>query len=81
MSCILYESHSARPEVLAKYNDLLSVGDLAEIFEVSKQTVCKEIQQGKFGEPIKIGRAYKIPKIYVIQRYFCGYDFEKIPSA
>ena len=55
---------------LKKYKDLLSAQDLSEIFEVSKQTIYKEMKLGKFGEPIRIGRAYKIPKVYVLQRYF-----------
>jgi len=57
---------------LDRFGDLLSVGDLAIIFEVSKQTIYKEMKSGKFGNPIQIGRAYKIPKFYVLQRYFHG---------
>ena len=55
---------------LREYKDLLSVNDLSIIFRVSKQTIYKELQEGKFGNPIQIGRAYKIPKVYIIQRYF-----------
>ena len=55
---------------LENYRDLLSAKDLSEIFEVSKQTIYKEIKQGKFGKPIKIGRVYKIPKAYILQKYF-----------
>jgi len=58
------------PKMLAEYRDLLSVKDLAEIFEVSKQTIYKEMKDGKFGTPIQIGRAYKIPKIAILKRYF-----------
>jgi predicted DNA-binding transcriptional regulator AlpA len=58
------------PEVLTGYKDLLSVEDLSFIFEVSKQTIYKEMKDGKFGIPIQIGRAYKIPKIYILRRYF-----------
>lgn len=76
-----YEDHLIMPETLSRYSDLLSANDLSEIFGVSKQTIYKEMKGGKFGHPIKIGRAYKIPKVYVIRRYFCGYDFEKISSA
>jgi predicted DNA-binding transcriptional regulator AlpA len=57
-------------KILAEYRDLLSVKDLAEIFDVSKQTIYKEVKCEKFGTPIKIGREMKIPKIYIIQRYF-----------
>lgn len=56
--------------VLTDYKDLLSVEDLANIFMVSKQTIYKELRSGKFGTPIQIGRAYLIPKIYILQNYF-----------
>jgi predicted DNA-binding transcriptional regulator AlpA len=55
---------------LYDYKDLLTASDIAKIFDVSLQTIYKEIRVGKFGTPIKIGRAYKIPKIRIIQRYF-----------
>ena len=58
---------------LTKYKDLLSVDDLMKIFNVSKATIYKEIKQGKFGVPIQIGRAYKIPKNYVLKKYFSNY--------
>ena len=58
---------------LTKYRDLLSVADLAEIFDVSKNTIYKEMKDGKFGTPIQIGRSYKIPKIYVINKFFWDY--------
>ena len=59
-----------RIPLLDGYRDLLSVEDLSAIFEVSKQTIYKEIKNGKFGNPIRIGRSYKIPKIHIVQRYF-----------
>ena len=58
---------------LSEYRDLLSAKDLADIFGVSKQTIYKELKDGKFGTPIQIGRAYKIPKIYVIKKFFCNH--------
>jgi predicted DNA-binding transcriptional regulator AlpA len=58
---------------LIKYKDLLSVDDLMKIFNVSKATIYKEIKQGKFGIPIQIGRAYKIPKNYVLKKFFSDY--------
>ena len=59
--------------ILAGYKDLLSVKDLCRIFEISKQTVYREIQRGKFGDTIRIGRAHKVPKAYVVQRYFSNF--------
>ena len=50
---------------LVNYPDLLSASQLSEIFSVSKQTIYKEIQNGKFGTPIKIGREYKISKLQI----------------
>ena len=58
---------------LDKYPDLLSVKDLMEIFGVSKNTIYKEIQDGKFGRPIQIGRAFKIPKMYIWNKFFENY--------
>lgn len=63
-------SESIYTATLDGYKDLLNVKDLIEIFGVSKQTIYKEIQNGKFGDPITIGRAIKIPKNYIVQRYF-----------
>jgi len=59
---------------LEKYKDLLSVQDLTEIFQVSKQTIYKNIQYGKFGTPTQIGRAFKIPRIYIISKFFNNYN-------
>ena len=53
-----------------RYKDLLSVQDLSELFEVSKQTIYKELKAGKFGSPIKIGRAYKVPKTFIERHFF-----------
>ena len=58
---------------LVKYKDLLSVKDLMEIFNVSQVTIYREMKEGKFGNPIKIGRAYKIPKNYIIKNFFQNY--------
>ena len=68
----IYKNHVPHQTIFNGYKDLLSVGDLAEIFEVSKQTIYKEMKVGKFGTPIRIGRVYKIPKIFILQQYF-GY--------
>ena len=54
---------------LDNYGDLLTAKDLTAFFGVSKQTVYSEIREGKFGKPLKFGREYRIPKIYIIQRY------------
>ena len=58
--------------ILTEYNDLLNVRDLMEIFDASQQTIYQKIKDGTFGTPIKIGRAYKVPKITVLDRFFCA---------
>jgi len=68
-SSLLSSGHSAN-SLLTEYKDLLSVQDLTAIFNVSKQTIYKEMKAGKFGTPIRIGRAYKIPRIRILQQYF-----------
>ena len=72
MNIVSLHDFKAGQEALSKYKDLLTVEDLSDIFEVSKNTVYKEIKQGKFGSPIQIGRSLKIPKIYIIKHFFCG---------
>ena len=64
------ENIFASAVILTEYKDLLSTKDLATIFGITKQTVYREMKQGKFGTPIQIGRAYKVPKIYILNRYF-----------
>lgn len=68
-----HENYMMRKKLLDGYKDLLNVNDLSKIFEVSKQTIYKEIKDGKFGNPVRIGRTYKIPKIFVLQQYFLNY--------
>ena len=65
-----HEVTNIRNDLLLEYGDLLSADELAKIFRVSKQTIYKEIKAGKFGKPIQIGRAYLIPKIYILKEYF-----------
>ena len=71
---MLLKDYKAGQDALSEYGDLLSINDLSKIFEVSKNTVYKSIKDGKFGTPIQIGRAYKVPKTYVIKRFFCNYQ-------
>ena len=59
---------------LNERKDLLSVQDLVEIFGTSKATIYKELKQGKFGTPIRIGRSFKIPRIYIYNKFFANYQ-------
>jgi excisionase family DNA binding protein len=58
---------------LDHYGDFMTAADLSNFLGISKQTIYSEIRDGKFGKPIKFGREYRIPKIYIVQRYFGGY--------
>jgi excisionase family DNA binding protein len=66
-------SSTTRRMTLDNYGDLLTVKDLSGFLGVSEQTIYKEIRQGKFGKPLKFGRVYRIPKVYILERYFGGY--------
>jgi excisionase family DNA binding protein len=66
---------------LDHYGDLMTATDLSNFLGVSKNTVYNEIREGKFGEPIKFGREYRIPKIYIAQRYLVGYNYEHQKSS
>jgi len=70
-------NNATRAVTLDQYGDLLTVKDLSEFLGVSKQTVYKEMKAGKFGPQIKFGRGFRIPKIYIAQRYLAGYDIEE----
>jgi len=70
MATLSQIEYICNPPILTEYRDLLSAQDLSEIFQTSKQTIYKELKEGKFGIPIRIGRSYKIPKVYILQRYF-----------
>ena len=59
--------------MLSEYNDMLSASDLSELFGVSKKTIYKEIRDGKFGTPIKIGRAFIVPKAFIISQFIANY--------
>ena len=62
-----------KPTTLDHYGDLLSVTDLSNFLGISKQTVYKEIKDGKFGEPIKFGREFRVAKVYIVERFMGGW--------
>ena len=68
------ESSIPNTMTLDSYGDLLTAKDLSEFLGVSLQTIYKEIRDGKFGTPVKFGREFRIPKVYIQQRYFGGYS-------
>ena len=60
--------------ILSGYDDLMSVADLSKLLNVSKQTIYKEIKNGKFGKVYKLGRETRIPKLYILEKYFTVYQ-------
>ena len=71
---ILQDDYVSNQYALSEYRDLLSVDDLSEIFGVSKNTIYKSIQNGDFGKPIRIGRAYKVPRVFIINKFINEYQ-------
>ena len=51
--------------ILSEYPDVLTVKQLTEALQVGRNTAYKLLDEGKI-KSIKIGRTFKIPKIYVI---------------
>ena len=68
----LQQNGLIRLPLLEHYGDLMSVKDLSSFFGVSSQTIYRELRDGKFGKPLKIGREHRIPKVYVLEKYFHG---------
>lgn len=52
--------------MLKKYPDVMNIDQFAEILSVSTKTCYKLIHDGKV-DVIKVGRAYRIPKIKAFQ--------------
>jgi len=52
--------------VLQDYPDILDVNQVSTILGVSSKTVYRLLNEGSL-ESLKIGRAFKIPKLYVLQ--------------
>ncbi len=54
---------------LSDYSDVLSPKDLTKIIEVGKNTVYKLLKSNSI-QNIKIGKNYKIPKLFLIKYLF-----------
>lgn len=52
--------------VFQSYPDILNVNQVSEILNVSTKTVYRLLNEGAL-DSLKVGRAYKIPKLYVLQ--------------
>ncbi len=49
-----------------KYRDILTVKELCEVLCIGKNTAYKLLKSGEI-KSVRIGKVYKIPKIYVIE--------------
>jgi len=52
--------------VFQGYPDILNVQQVGELLNVSTKTVYRLLNNGAL-DSLKVGRAYKIPKLYVLQ--------------
>jgi len=53
-------------KIFDDYSDVLSVNEVASALNISKGSMYKLLQNKEL-KSIKIGRIYKVPKIYLIQ--------------
>ncbi len=61
-------------EVLIDYPDVLTPEDVQEILHLSRSTVY-ELLMGGVIKSIRIGKKYRIPKLYMLQFLYPGTDF------
>ncbi len=52
--------------ILVKYDDVLKPKDLQAILHIGRSSVYRLLDEGKI-KSIKIGNAYRIPKIYLAE--------------
>jgi len=56
-------------KMLRGYPDILDVCQTGQILGVSTKTIYKLIQEGRLNA-LKVGRAYKIPKVSILEAFF-----------
>ena len=66
MSDILKSINATLPEPLAKYSDLLTVDDMAELLDTSTRTIYRLCDKGELPYR-KVGRRLYFPKKSVIE--------------
>ncbi len=52
--------------ILFKYDDVLKPKDLQSILHIGRSSVYRLLDEGKI-KSIKIGNAYRIPKMYLVE--------------
>ena len=65
-------------ELLKNYDDILSVKEVQCILKIGKNQAYELVTNGDI-QSIRIGRVYKIPKIYLLN-YIMGYERKEIAS-
>lgn len=63
-------------ELLKNYDDILSVKEVQCILKIGKNQAYELVTNGDI-QSIRIGRVYKIPKIYLLN-YIMGYERKEI---
>jgi len=61
-------------EQFKRYPDMLGTEHIMEIFGMGKNSAYKMIREGAFGEVYKFGRAFKISKTYVWNKFLNGLE-------
>jgi excisionase family DNA binding protein len=60
------KNSSAYESMFKDYPDVLSIDQMAEMIGISTKTAYKVVNDGKV-DCVKVGRAYKIPKVNVMK--------------
>ncbi len=63
-------------QMLTEYNDVLLPEDVQKILHTGRNTVYNYLSEGKI-RSIKIGRKYKIPKLYLLEFIYPDMDFSE----
>ncbi len=63
-------------KMFSEYNDVLLPQDLQKILQTGRNTVYNYLKKGKI-RSLKIGGAYKIPKLYLLEFLYPDIDFAK----
>lgn len=53
-------------DILKNYPDVLTVEDVGKVLTICNKTAYKMIKQGTI-KSLKIGRTYRVPKVYLIE--------------
>jgi excisionase family DNA binding protein len=65
-------SRKAYSTIFQNYPDVLDVKHVTELLGVSSKTVYRLLNEGTL-DSLKVGRAFKIPKLYLLQYIKVGY--------